>query len=78
VAYRLLLLVLSDDLKSPSIFIMTEVAKNVDISVLFRFLKRVFEKEKCLKLFFTSRNTALDIMLQPIVPIGQRNLSIER
>jgi hypothetical protein len=69
---------LCDDLKSPSIFVMTVVAENVDTSVLFRFLKRLFKKKKCLELFFTSRNTALDIVLQPIVPIGQENLPIER
>lgn len=69
---------LCDDLKSPSISVMTSVAENVDVSVLFRFLKRVFKKKKCLELFFTPRNTALDIVLRSIVPIGQRKLPNER
>lgn len=57
---------------------MLRLVRGLNFEFLCELLKRVLKKEENVRLFFTSRNAAVDIVLQSAVPVAERKLAVER
>jgi hypothetical protein len=57
---------------------MLRLVRGLNFEFLCELLKRVLKKEENVRLFFTSRNAAVDIVLQSAVPVAERKLTVER
>ena len=57
---------------------MLRVVRSVNFEFLCELVKRALKKKENVRLFFTSRNATIDMVLQSTVPVVQRKLSLQR
>jgi len=57
---------------------MLRVVRSFNFEFLCELVKRVLKKKENVRLFFTSRDETIDLVLQSTVPVVQRKLSLQR